>query len=412
MSWEQKTLGELLEALIDHRGRTPKKLGTDFVANGVPVLSAQLVTNGFIDWSNTRFVDQQTFELWMPQKLKKSDVLLTSEAPLGRTAILNREQNVVLGQRLFALRGKRGALDNHYLHYWLRSDKGQAVLTSHAQGTTVIGIRQSSLRSISVDLPSITTQKAIADVLGALDDKIAANQRVVSAQGVLVQTLVRRANQAGVCSRLDDVTRSVTRGVAPKYTDEGSWVVNQRCIRNQTVDLAAARTLSNLPENKAKRLELSDVLINSTGVGTLGRTARWIERIPDATADSHVSIVKFDERKVDPDFAGVVLTSMEKQIEDLAEGTTGQTELRRDLLSGVPLQLPRIEVQRQVGAQIRQFDASKRALEKENQVLAATRDELLPLLVNRKITVVEAEEAVGDVGVVKQKQQEEGDSDV
>lgn len=72
MSWEQKTLGELLEALIDHRGRTPKKLGTDFVANGVPVLSAQLVTNGFIDWSNTRFVDQQTFELWMPQKLKKA----------------------------------------------------------------------------------------------------------------------------------------------------------------------------------------------------------------------------------------------------------------------------------------------------------------------------------------------------
>ncbi|MDT9407646.1 restriction endonuclease subunit S [Corynebacterium rouxii] len=412
MSWEQKTLGELLEALIDHRGRTPKKLGTDFVANGVPVLSAQLVTNGFIDWSKTRFVDQQTFELWMPQKLKKSDVLLTSEAPLGRTAILNREQNVVLGQRLFALRGKKGVLDNRYLHYWLRSDKGQAVLTSHAQGTTVIGIRQSSLRSISVDLPSITTQKAIADVLGALDDKIAANQQVINAQDVLVQSLVRRENQAGVCIRLDDIAKSVSRGVAPKYTDDGSLVVNQRCIRNQAVDLTAARTLSNLPENKAKRLEPSDVLINSTGVGTLGRAARWIERIPDATADSHVSIVKFDERKVDPEFAGVVLTSMEKQIEDLAEGTTGQTELRRDLLSGLPLQLPRIKVQRQVGAQIRQFDASKRALEKKNQVLAATRDELLPLLMNGKITVAEAKEVAGDVGVVKQNQQEEGDSSV
>lgn len=283
-------------------------------------------------------------------------------------------------------------------------------MLAHGSGQPLL--TQSVLKNI--DVPNFTNEEryAIADVLGALDDKIAANQRVVSAQGVLVQTLVRRANQAGVCSRLDDVTRSVTRGVAPKYTDEGSWVVNQRCIRNQTVDLTAARTLSNLPENKAKRLELSDVLINSTGVGTLGRTARWIERIPDATADSHVSIVKFDERKVDPDFAGVVLTSMEKQIEDLAEGTTGQTELRRDLLSGVLLRLPRIEVQRQVGAQIRQFDASKRALEKENQVLAATRDELLPLLMNRKITVVEAEEAVGDVGVVKQKQQEEGDSDV
>lgn len=50
--------------------------------------------------------------------------------------------------------------------------------------------------------------------------------------------------------------------------------------------------------------------------------------------------------------------------------------------------------------------------QKENQVLAATRDELLPLLMNGKITVAEAEEAVWDVGVIKQKQQEEGDSDV
>lgn len=50
--------------------------------------------------------------------------------------------------------------------------------------------------------------------------------------------------------------------------------------------------------------------------------------------------------------------------------------------------------------------------QKENQVLAATRDELLPLLMNGKITVAEAKEAAGDVGVVKQNQQEEGDGSV
>ncbi|OIS13991.1 hypothetical protein BHF74_08995 [Corynebacterium diphtheriae] len=49
---------------------------------------------------------------------------------------------------------------------------------------------------------------------------------------------------------------------------------------------------------------------------------------------------------------------------------------------------------------------------KENQVLAATRDELLPLLMNGKITVAEAKEAAGDVGVVKQNQQEKGDGSV
>lgn len=285
-------------------------------------------------------------------------------------------------------------------------------LSGYITGSAQPKLSQQAMRDISVPDFGFDEEERIGEFFGALDDKIAANQQVINAQDVLVQSLVRRENQAGVCIRLDDIAKSVSRGVAPKYTDDGSLVVNQRCIRNQAVDLTAARTLSNLPENKAKRLEPSDVLINSTGVGTLGRAARWIERIPDATADSHVSIVKFDERKVDPEFAGVVLTSMEKQIEDLAEGTTGQTELRRDLLSGLPLQLPRIKVQRQVGAQIRQFDASKRALEKENQVLAATRDELLPLLMNGKITVAEAKEVAGNVGVVKQNQQEEGDSSV
>lgn len=285
-------------------------------------------------------------------------------------------------------------------------------LSGYITGSAQPKLSQQAMRDISVPDFGFDEEERIGEFFGALDDKIAANQQVINAQDVLVQSLVRRENQAGVCIRLDDIAKSVSRGVAPKYTDDGSLVVNQRCIRNQAVDLTAARTLSNLPENKAKRLEPSDVLINSTGVGTLGRAARWIERIPDATADSHVSIVKFDERKVDPEFAGVVLTSMEKQIEDLAEGTTGQTELRRDLLSGLPLQLPRIKVQRQVGAQIRQFDASKRALEKENQVLAATRDELLPLLMNGKITVAEAKEVAGDVGVVKQNQQEEGEGSV
>ncbi|MBG9333455.1 restriction endonuclease subunit S [Corynebacterium belfantii] len=406
MSWEQKTLGELLETLIDHRGRTPKKLGTDFVANGVPVLSAQLVTNGFIDWSNTRFVDQQTFELWMPQKLKKSDVLLTSEAPLGRTAILNREQNVVLGQRLFALRGKRGVLDNHYLHYWLRSDKGQAVLTSHAQGTTVIGIRQSSLRSISVDLPSITTQKAIADVLGALDDKIAANQRVLELGSLLLrekyQTFCR-----GNLIPFEVVAFEGRDKIHPSLVSGDTPQVSLEHFGKKSLWLKRWGQSSEVESTKSQ-FRRGDLLF--------GKLRPYFHKVSVADVDGICSTdVLVIRAKDDRHQMLVALAANSDAVVDQAVMNSNGTRMPRakwqDIAKCAIPNPKRADVQEFCDAAKQVFQLATKLIF-ENQVLAATRDELLPLLMNGKITVAEAKEAAGDVGVVKQNQQEEGDGSV
>ena len=172
-------LEDLLDTVIDHRGRTPKKLGTDFVPDGVPVASAQLVRGGVLDLSECRYVDTETWQRWMPTPLEAGDILLTSEAPLGRTARVESSAPLVLGQRLFALRVRDDQLDSRYLFYWLGSHSGQAALHEQATGSTVLGIRQSALRRIKVSVPELSAQRAIGEVLGALDDKIAANRRVI-----------------------------------------------------------------------------------------------------------------------------------------------------------------------------------------------------------------------------------------
>ncbi|ALA68346.1 hypothetical protein CLAC_00375 [Corynebacterium lactis RW2-5] len=253
------------------------------------------------------------------------------------------------------------------------------------------------LSALQIPLPPLSQQDAIAEVLGALDDKIAANQRVLQLANELIQNKVLKASLGSVFVPLREVTTSIVRGVAPKYSEEGCYVVNQKCIRDQSVSLTGARQLSNFPRNESKILKISDVLVNSTGMGTLGRAARWTNPLEHCTADSHVSIVRFSADKVDPDFAGALLVSREPMIEDLAEGSTGQTELRRDLLGSLELPLPDIEIQRKVGDLIRTLDESNNALTQENQVLARTRDELLPLLMNGKISVAEANEAVEGV---------------
>ncbi len=118
------SLADALETVLDHRGRTPKKLGGDFSPIGVPVISARNVTDGrIVDGGELRYVDIDMWRRWMPTKLQRGDVLLTSEAPLGEVALIAAATEYCLGQQLFGLRPNPSQLLGSYLYYWLQSGR-------------------------------------------------------------------------------------------------------------------------------------------------------------------------------------------------------------------------------------------------------------------------------------------------
>ena len=173
------TIEKACSEILDRRGLTPKKLGSDFIDNGYRVISAKLITEKGLelDRDEPRFVDEATYKKWMSSPLLEGDVLLTSEAPTGRVAYIKETKEWCLGQRLFCLRSSEGVL-GRYLYYALQSPKVLWELTSRGTGTTVVGIRQSSLREVEIPIPTIEDQKAIAHILGTLDDKIELNQKM------------------------------------------------------------------------------------------------------------------------------------------------------------------------------------------------------------------------------------------
>jgi type I restriction enzyme, S subunit len=165
------SLEECMSAIIDYRGKTPRKTTT-----GVPLITAKVVKGGRIETPD-EFIDADEYEEWMRRGLPQvGDVVITTEAPLGEVAQLS-ESRIALAQRLILLRGKPGLLDNTYLKYLLMSGDMQEQLVSRASGTTVVGIKQSELRKVTLSLPPIDEQQAIAAVLGVLDDKIDQNRR-------------------------------------------------------------------------------------------------------------------------------------------------------------------------------------------------------------------------------------------
>jgi type I restriction enzyme S subunit len=170
--WTVRPLEDCMAALIDYRGKTPEKKSF-----GIPLITAKVVKGGRIETPD-EFIAVDDYEPWMRRGIPEAgDVVITTEAPLGEVAQLGAER-VALAQRLIALRGKPGLLDNGFLKFLMQSEDVQDQLRARASGTTVLGIKQSELRKVLLTLPPFNEQRAIAHILGTLDAKIGLNRRM------------------------------------------------------------------------------------------------------------------------------------------------------------------------------------------------------------------------------------------
>jgi len=173
----------------------------------------------------------------------------------------------------------------------------------------------------------------------------------------------------------------ITRGITPKYSDDSDQtVINQKCIRNHAIDLSLARAHAPKVINE-KWLQYGDLLINSTGTGTLGRVAQVWFAPKNLTVDSHITIVR-PARENLIFYIGLWGILHEKEIESLHTGSTGQTELPRERVKSIELLLPDDETLDRFNTIVAPMTASIVANQEENKKLAAIRDTLLPKLIS------------------------------
>ena len=173
MKFKTYIMEDVLESIIDYRGKTPKKSDS-----GIPTLSAKSVKSNHIDYSLCYYISPDEYRRFMVRGIPRiGDVLLTTEAPMGVVARLDRD-DVAIAQRILTLRGKENILDNEYLLYFLQSSIGQSLLRARETGTTVTGIKQAEFRKIEITIPEIDIQKKIGRFLRALDEKVEINSKI------------------------------------------------------------------------------------------------------------------------------------------------------------------------------------------------------------------------------------------
>jgi type I restriction enzyme S subunit len=156
---------------------------------------------------------------------------------------------------------------------------------------------------------------------------------------------------------LSEVTSYIKRGTSPKYVEDGYLVLNQKCVRDNTVNFKLGRKSSKEKKNSLdKFIRVGDTLINSTGKGTLGRVGFVKELITETIVDTHVTIVRPIDEKIDPRFLGFQLFSNEREIELMGKGATNQTELSAKDLEKLKINLPPLPTQKKIASILSAYD--------------------------------------------------------
>ena len=284
-----------------------------------------------------------------------------------------------------------------FIKYFCQSEQYKQWVRSFNTGSTRGNINAQTFGNMEIALPGRKQQDHLVSILESIGKKIKLNKKINDNLQQQAVTLFKSwfvdfslfggtVPENWEDTTLENITTLITRGIAPKYSnDSDQTVINQKCIRNHTIDLSLARSHTPKAINE-KWLQFGDLLINSTGDGTLGRVAQvWFA--PKAlTVDSHVTIVR-PAREELIFYIGLWGILHEKEIESLHTGSTGQTELPRDRVKMLKLLLPDNISLSRFNSIIAPMTSTIISNQEENQKLANLRDTLLPKLMSCEIGV-------------------------
>ena len=368
----------------------------------VRVLNQKCNRNFRITYSESRLHDLARKKVPAERFVRIDDILInsTGAGTAGRIAqICNLPCDTIVDGHMIIIRAN-DKVSQKYLGYAMKAHQWEVLqLDEGSTGQTELN-RERLLDEIMISYPtSFALQETIVKTLEGIDRKLLINEKVndnlqQQAAAIFRSWFVDCAPFGGKAPdewenvTLEDITALVSRGITPKYADDTDQIViNQKCIRNHTIDLSLARTHTPKIINE-KWLRFGDLLINSTSDGTLGRAAQVWFQPKNLTVDSHVTIARPAKENL-IFYIGLWGILHEKEIESLHTGSTGQTELPRDRVKAMELLLPDNETLDRFNGLITPMAAAIVANQEENNRLAALRDAILPKLMSGEIDVTD-----------------------
>ncbi len=387
-SWTVTTLGEVAQWWS---GGTPRTSQPNYWGGGIP-----WITSG----SLTEF------------KLKRSDRTLTQEGvahgsrlvPAGTTLFVVRGMSLktefrigittrpmAFGQDCKALRPRRADVDELFLAYAIRGQSARILNLVDEAGHGTGRLNTDQMKGLVLGVPPLSEQRAIAEVLGALDDKIEANERAIRLMESLVDSIFERASD--VLIPLGKIASSLHETIDPT------------ALGRRSVDLFSIPAFDEgcTPNRVETSTILSSKLIMRDPAVLVSRLNPRISRVWLADVDSAVPAMCSTEFLVLRPRQGYSLADIwgstrsnqaRTEMASRATGTSGshQRVRPRDAMSvEVPDPGTLSDASRTLASDSLGHVA---ALRSESPVLASLSGWLLPMLISGELRVRDAEQLV------------------
>lgn len=401
----ERALPDVLSFIVDNRGRTCPTATT-----GVPLIATNCLKVGQRSpaLENIRFVDSDTMTNWFRAHPEPGDVLFVCKGSPGRVAVVPDPVPFCIAQDMVALRADPTVMDPTYLYYRLVAPDVQASIAHMHVGTMIPHFKKGDFDKLRFAVHrEVEEQRAIAEVLGALDDKIVANDRVLDVLARLEKVEAARA----VASASSTVRFESIAGVVSGVSYRSSDLVESptALVTLKSIDRQGAFSHEGFKPyagefKPAQRLESGDIVVAKTDLTQKAEVIGRAVRVPPVDSFDQL-VASLDLAVVRPTGnvpAGYILGVLRQEPfrEHCLARTSGTTVLHlgRGAIESYEFPLTSEEAMQKYSVEASERAALVDSLIASSEALAKARDELLPLLMSGKARVRDAERNVEAVG--------------
>ncbi|HSV73792.1 MAG TPA: restriction endonuclease subunit S, partial [Chthonomonadales bacterium] len=194
--WRETKIDEIAERVAMGPFGSSIKVET-FVPSGVPVISGQHLHGSKVDdRAGFNFVSEEHADRLKNANVQRGDVIFTHAGNIGQVAYIpesSKFERYVISQRQFYMRCDRNKVIPEFVVAYFMTPEGQHQLLANTSQVGVPSIAQpvTYLRTIEVPLPPLPEQRAIAHILGTLDDQIELNRRMSETLEAMARALFK-----------------------------------------------------------------------------------------------------------------------------------------------------------------------------------------------------------------------------
>jgi type I restriction enzyme S subunit len=405
-----------------------------FAPHGINFIKAESVTDdGWIDRSKFAFIDKQTHEALRRSQIEPGDLLLSMAGVyLGKVAVV--PPDVVpanTNQALAIIRLNKDNADPKFVAYYLRNREFNAYINSLVAQSAQPNLNLSEIGNLPLRLPPMAVQRAIAHILGTLDDKIELNRKMNETLEVIARAIftswfvdfdpVRakaEGRDPGLPKRLADLfpdsfddsklgeipggwsvnaigdLAAVKGGSTPSTKEPTFWEGGFHCWATPK-DLSGLRTPvllaterlitdAGLAQISSGLLPAGTVLLSSRApIGYLA-----ISEVPVAVNQGFIAMQPFE---------GVsnlfLLFWAEWAHDEIVSRANGSTflEISKASFRPIPVVVPRPSIMQAFDHVIRPLYSHVVLNERESQILSSVRDSLLPRLISGELRITDTD---------------------